>query len=37
MNMRNRYPRSSITANGNSPQRRTDGSLQVYTYNVNKG
>ena len=29
-------PRSSITANGNSPQRRTDGSLQVYTYNVNK-
>ena len=30
-------PRSGITANGNSPQRRTDGSLQVYTYNVNKG
>ena len=29
-------PRSGITANGNSPQRRTDGSLQVYTYSVNK-
>ena len=30
-------PRSGITANGNSPQRRTDGSRQVYTYSVNKG
>ena len=30
-------PRSGITANGNSPQRRTDGSRQVYTRNVNKG
>ena len=29
-------PRSSITANGNSPQRRTDGSRQVYIYSVNK-
>ena len=30
-------PRSGITANGNSPQRRIDGSRQVYTHNVNKG
>ena len=30
-------PRSSITVNGNSPQRRADGSRQVYIYSVNKG
>ena len=29
-------PRSGITVNGNSPQRRTDGSLQVHTHSVNK-
>ena len=29
-------PRSGITANGNSPQRRTDGSLQVHIQGVNK-
>ena len=29
-------PRSGITVNENSPQRRTDGSLQVHTHSVNK-
>ena len=29
-------PRSGITVNGNSPQRRTDGSRQVYPRSVNK-